>query len=369
MKIVLVFAGTTGGVPKVMLHVANGLSEWGHACTILTTTLNEKFRSSLDERVALVETGPKRARGLALDASRFLREQAPDIVIVSQQHLNLLLLALYVARAFTSKIVVCQHNTLSAVSARRPVNRVFPLLCGLLYRRADKVVCVSEGVRDDLAQLTTVPGNKLTVITNPVLRDEAQVAKSDFPGANWLSPNERALHPVIVGAGILKTQKDFGTFIQSISCLRPSVRAIIFGDGPDKEELQQLVAELNLSHRIIFAGHVENAHIYFPLADVFFLSSRWEGLPTVLIEALASGVQIVSTDCKSGPREILADGKYGILVPESDPIRAARAIEHILQTPRSEDEKAEAIAFARAEFSFGSAIEKYVSLVKEVVSI
>jgi glycosyltransferase involved in cell wall biosynthesis len=179
------------------------------------------------------------------------------------------------------------------------------------------VAGVSEGVVADLKALVPrVPNTKFKVIYNPVVTAE-MIEKGNEPIDHpWF---ELGI-PVFVAAGRLRPQKDFPILIEAFHRVRQSrdARLIILGEGPDRGDLEALVARLDLGDSVALHGFTDNPYAFFSRAAAFVLSSRWEGLPTVLIEALSCGAPIIATDCPSGPREILADGRYGRLVPVGD---------------------------------------------------
>lgn len=198
------------------------------------------------------------------------------------------------------------------------------------YPWADTISAVSEGVADDLAQVVGIPRERIEVIHNPgvmpELRNKAQ-APLDHP---WFQPDQP---PVVLAVGSLTVQKDFPTLIRSIAHVQETrpVRLLILGEGQDRPELEALVRQLGLEESVSLPGFVANPYAYMARASVFVLSSRWEGLPTVLMEALYCGAPVVATDCPSGPREILRDGQYGQLVPVGNVTTLAHAIETTLE--------------------------------------
>ena len=178
---------------------------------------------------------------------------------------------------------------------------------------------------DLTGHLPTVHEDRLRVIYNPIVTAEIlERAKApvDHP---WFDDPE----PVFVAAGRLRSQKDFAMLIRAFARLRSTRRArlLILGEGPDRADLEGLIKELGLSEDVDLRGYTDNPYTYFAHATAFVLSSRWEGLPTVLIEALSCGASVIATECPSGPREILADGRYGRLVPVGDEAAMASALE------------------------------------------
>jgi glycosyltransferase involved in cell wall biosynthesis len=200
-----------------------------------------------------------------------------------------------------------------------------PYLIGKSYTKADGIVAVSSGVADDLATITGLRRNDIDVIYNPVITPEVAAATDELPDHPWLADGEP---PVVLGIGRLTPKKDFGTLLRAFAEVRGEVdaRLIILGEGPQRVELERLIHTLDLSCSVAMPGFVDNPYAYLARAAVFALSSRWEGLPTVLIEAMFCGTPVVSTDCPSGPHEILDGGAYGRLVGVGDATALAREI-------------------------------------------
>jgi glycosyltransferase involved in cell wall biosynthesis len=194
-----------------------------------------------------------------------------------------------------------------------------------LYPRADAVVAVSKGVAQDLLNLMPQLKPKLTVIYNPVI-DAAFYAKADAPVEHpWFQPHQP---PVVLAAGRLVALKGYDTLLRAFARVRQQMpaRLVILGEGSERPNLERLAAELGVAADVDMPGFDPNPFRYMKRAGVFVLSSRYEGLPNVLIQALACGCPVVSTDCPSGPSEILDGGRYGVLVPVDDVEAMARAI-------------------------------------------
>jgi glycosyltransferase involved in cell wall biosynthesis len=207
--------------------------------------------------------------------------------------------------------------------------------------RADALTCVS---RDMVDQYKRVLGSSSHVCVYNIVDDgESLLRMHEEIEHEWLLSKK---NPVVVAAGRLAAWKGFADLIRAIklvSSKRP-VRLIILGDGPDRSKLEALVLNLGLSDVIRLEGYVNNPLKYFARADVFVLSSHVEGLPNVLVEAMMCGCTPVSTDCPTGPREVLQDGKFGYLVPMRDPEAMAHAIEAALENPIPKDVLAKAVA-------------------------
>jgi glycosyltransferase involved in cell wall biosynthesis len=230
-------------------------------------------------------------------------------------------------------------------------------LVGHFYRWADAITACSDGVADDLAATSGLPRDLITTIYNPVVNPALLEKAEEQPDHPWLAQGEP---PVILGVGRLRPQKDFETLIRAFAALRRRrpARLLILGTGPEQERLESLVRELDLQRDVELAGFRQNATAYMSRAALFALSSAWEGLPTVIIEALACGCPVVSTDCVSGPSEILEGGRYGRLAPVGDAPALAEAMERTLAEPPS----AELLRQRSWDFSNERAARRYLAL-------
>jgi glycosyltransferase involved in cell wall biosynthesis len=200
----------------------------------------------------------------------------------------------------------------------------------VLYPFADYIVAVSQGVAKDLSKISRLLLDRIDVIYNPILLDNLdELAQQEITFNEFKSKD----FSIILGAGRFVVQKDFSTLIRAFQKVRSHrrVKLVLIGGGIQKQQLKELSQQLGLEQDVHLLDFVKNPYPLIARADVFVLSSRWEGLPTVLVEALALGTPVVSTDCPSGPREILKDGQYGTLVPVGDSQAIAQAILDILQ--------------------------------------
>ena len=249
--------------------------------------------------------------------------------------------------------LVGQLNThLSAALAGKPALqrwwRTWPM--AWFYPKIDAVVAVSQGVAEDTHRLTGLPLARLPVIRNPVI-NQALFDLSRAPVEHpWFQDPQV---PVILGAGRLTRQKDFPTLIQALARVRQQrpCRLVILGEGPDRAALEQLTAGLQVQDAVWLPGHVDNPYAYMLRSRLFALSSRWEGSGNVLTEAMALGVPVVSTDCPSGPAEMLEQGRFGPLVPVGDADALAQAILQTLEQPLPPDTLQSAVTDYRVEVS------------------
>jgi glycosyltransferase involved in cell wall biosynthesis len=324
-----------GGAERITLNLAAGISRQGYAVDLVLAQAEGPYLAELPDSVRLVELNARHRSGLRTMASfpalvRYLRHARPD-ALLSALHANIIALWARRVAGIPQRVVISEHNTFSHRQQELPKWYRLPMLRLLrrFYPWANGIVAVSEGVADDLAQVAGIPRDRIQVIYNPVVTPELQAKVKELIEHPWFEPGEP---PVVLAVGSLTAQKDFSTLIQAfIRVLRARpARLMILGEGEERPALEALVKRLGLEQNVSFPGFVANPYAYMAQASLFVLSSRWEGLPTVLIEALFCGKPIIATDCPSGPREILRDGQYGKLVPVGDMASLAQAIGAVL---------------------------------------
>ena len=258
-------------------------------------------------------------------------------MIAVLDNINLASMARRIAGVQTRVVINVQSNLSADLASHRGLRGwIKPKLMRVCYPWADELACVSAGVGEDLAATTRLPNERVKVIFNPVLVDEIDELAAESSGHPWFDQPDI---PVFLGTGRLTKQKDFPTLLKAFARLRGTRRArlAILGQGDDLASLQRLAEQLGIAEDVAFLGFVANPYAYMARASVFVLSSAWEGLPTVLIEAMACGTPVVSTDCPSGPREILADGLYGRLTDVGDADGLADAMSETLDSPCGRD--------------------------------
>lgn len=295
---------------------------------------------------------------------KYLRRERPDAVLAAEPHYNTMaVLARRVARVPTR--VVLSERIQPSMRERRNGPWRHPYLKDFLrktYLSADAIAAVSEGVADDLAICSGIPRDRITTIYNPVVGPDIALMAEEPVAEPYFEPGAP---PVILAVGRLDPQKDYPTLIRAFSRLRRGreARLVILGAEHRlrplyRQELIDLAAGLGIADDLILPGYLDNPFAYMARARVFVLSSTHEGLPGVLIQALACGCPSVSTDCPSGPREILENGRYGALVPVGDDAAMAAAIEQTLERPIDSG-----ILKARADtFSIDQAVDSYLRL-------
>jgi len=221
------------------------------------------------------------------------------------------------------------------------------------YGAADSVVSPSKGVAEEIQKIANLKDGKVKVLPNPVIRTLREVS-------GQVTLRRRGGEAVILGAGSLIKQKGFDVLLEAFNIIRKKreARLVIVGEGPDRDSLEEKARELGIEDDVEMPGYVQNIFEYFEAADLFVLSSNWEGFGLVVVEALSAGKPVVTTDCPYGPREILDDGHYGEIVPVGDSLGMAEAIDRTLANPPSR----QLLQNRAEEFDAEKVVEKYARL-------
>lgn len=330
MRVSVVMASlAAGGAERVGITVAAHLVSRGHDVRLVAVRgdgplLQVALDSLGSERVHRI--GSRRLVTGVVGLARHIRSFQPDVLLAGPDDVAAVshLARTVVAPAARPSLVAVVHTTLSARNGRLTGKaRLASRVSRRLLRRADRVVAVSHGARADLVNGGVLPSEQVAAIPNPLDLDTMRRrAGGDVPPL----PMGR---PLLVTAARLATQKDHATLLRAFAVVREEhsdAQLVLLGDGPLRSELEELCDTIGLSASVHFLGHVDDPWAYMRAADLFVLPSMWEGWALAVAEALWCGTRVVATDCPSGPREILDDGRYGWLVPVGDDAALARAI-------------------------------------------
>lgn len=325
-----------GGAERVMLTLANAMSARGYAVDLVLGTADGAYLKDVSPTLRIIDLKCKRVIRALVPLARYLRQQRPKAMLSALNHANIIAITANTFAGGKTRLVVSEHSTISveASRARTLAAKVIYLLISKTYRQADGVIAVSKNAAEDLQHFSRLPAGSVRAIYNPF--DLGFIARQAerAPEHPWLAPGQP---PLVIAIGRLTEPKDFPVLIRAFARVRAQrvARLLILGEGELRIELSALIAKVGLTNADVqLPGFVPNPFSYLARSSVFVLSSRWEGLPSVLIEAMACGTPVVSTDCPSGPREILEDGRWGPLVPPGDVESLAQAIESVLATPR-----------------------------------
>jgi glycosyltransferase involved in cell wall biosynthesis len=351
-----------GGAERVTVTLANGLAERGYTVDLVVVE-GGPLASDVAGEVRLVELDGSRRPlvgigGCVLSIRRYITHHEPAILFSAMTFVNVLtVLATYRSKAETA-VVATEHDTFGMNPTVK--GRIVEAAATPAYRAADHVVAVSRGVADSVRRQTGVDDSCVSVLYNPVEVAEIQRESREPVDHPWLDDDSL---DVVLSVGRLESQKDQATLVRAFATVherRPETRLLLTGTGSREAALVDLAASLGISDVVSLPGYVDNVYGYMRRADVFALSSRHEGLPTVLIEALACGCPVVSTDCPSGPREILDDGTYGRLVPVGDPASLADGVVDSLKDSTDPD----ALRSRANDFAADAAVDEYITFVE-----
>ena len=326
-----------GGAERTMLNLAEGMDKRGYNVDLVLAQADGSYTKSVSSSLGIVDLGHgkvakrfKTVRRLPA-LVRYLRKEKPEVMLSALTEANVVaLFARFLAR-YPKRVIVNEQNTLSQTSSidTKGLQGLYPFFARLTYRYADFVIGVSQGVVDDLTQNIGISDKNTLVIFNPGITPKVRENAKQPLDHPWFGENQP---PVILSVGRLHTQKDYGTLLQAFKLVREkqAARLIILGDGEERQALEKQIQALGIGDDVSLPGFVDNPHAYMSNAAVYVLSSRWEGLPTVLVEAVYCGPALVATDCPSGPKEILQNGKLGCLVQMQNPESIASGIQQAL---------------------------------------
>lgn len=351
------------GEGGVAVAFANLVREWldrGLNVEYVLSSMRDDYRARIDPRARLHSLGSGRTIRDLPGLMAYLRQRRPRALITAQPHNNVIAVWARALAARDVRLIISEHSTLSIHSARVAdrKHRLAPMLARMFYRHADRVVAVSQGVADDLVQTARLPRSSISVIGNPIVGPDFMAQAAADCSHPWLSEPDC---PVIMGLGRLHPAKDYPTLVRAFARLRQErpCRLIILGEGPARAEIEAEIAAHGLDGDVALPGHRDNPMGCLARSQLFVMSSAWEGFGNVLVEALACGVPVVSTDCRSGPAEILCDGQYGALVPVGDDEAMAKAMANALDhPPRAED-----LRMRAADFATGTIAGAYLDVV------
>ncbi len=313
-----------GGAERVALTLAEEFLVLGHEVDLVLVQAKGELLDHIPTGVRLFDLRAKRFRTALRPLIRYLRERRPDALQVSMWPLTIVAILAAKLSAVKLRIVVSDHSTLSKqYGASWSAMAALKLTTRLLYPLADARVCVSKGSAADLAKISGLPGQQFTIIHNPVRQPPASILPNPALEKLWGGAERR-----ILTAGMLKPAKNHELLIRAFALLGKglSAKLMILGEGELRPSLEKLVDELAITEQVILPGFVSETWPYYVSADLFVLSSNREGFPGALVEAILADLPVVSTDCESGPREILDGGRLGRLVPVGDAEALAEAM-------------------------------------------
>lgn len=347
-----------GGAERVAVNLANSFIQRGYAVDMVLLSAEGDFLSDLHSKVNVVDLKVDRLRQVLFPLIRYLRQARPAVVLACMWPLTIAVVAARALSRVPTRLVVAEHTTWSRSEllkrpmvewqVRNSMHWVFPA--------ADGIVAVSQGAADDLARFANLEANAITCIYNPVVGDAKPPAPEPLSPLGWWTGQHRK----VLAVGTLKKVKDYTTLLNAFALLLQQVdaRLLILGEGECRPALEAQVRQLGIDASVFMPGFVKDISPYYQQADLHVLSSTAEGFGNVIVEALAVGTPVVSTDCPSGPREILRDGEFGRLVPVGDAVALAGAMVESLAATHD----TAALIERAQDFSIDKATDRYLEL-------
>lgn len=353
-----------GGATRSNLRIASGLADRGLNITLVYGHGSIENETLIPHNLQTIKLDSSKNLSILIKLAKLLQIQKPSLVIAGAIQPNIVVFLAKLLSMNETKVMFIDRvaPSIEITHKRKFIYKILPLLMRIFYYKVDKVIAVSHECAEDIKKIVGEIGERLTVIYNPAITEE-KLSKSYLPVSH---PYFLLEVPVLVSVGRLVKQKDFATLIKAFALVLQKMNCtlLILGEGEERESLESLIHDLNIQNNVELLGHIDNPHPYLRNADLFVLSSAWEGLPNVLLEAMAYGTSVVSTNCVSGPKEILYDGALAPMVDVGDYSAMADAILDTLKTPQDPEK-----LIARAnDFNETKSLTMYENLIKDLIN-
>jgi len=353
------FFATSGhsGVDRIVKNLLPGMVEAGYQVDLLKIRNHGPQLTGKSHGVRVIELQAKHVYTAVPGLVSYLRHKRPNVLLTDKDRVNRsAILARLLALAKT-RLAVRLGTTVSLnLASRGHLDRMVQRTSmRFLYRYADAIIMPSMGAATDFSQTTGIPRNSISVVPSPIVTPELYKQSETLIDHPWFQTGET---PVILGVGELSTRKDFATLLRAFAAMsdNSAYRLVILGRGRQRERLESLARELGIADRFSLPGFVDNPYPYMKRARLLALTSRWEGLGIVLVEALALGTPVVATDCPNGPAEVLGNGRFGSLAPVGDHLALANAMAEQLNQPPTAEQFQQAVT----PFSLNNSVAGYL---------
>jgi len=354
-----------GGAERVAVNLANSFIQRGYPVDMVLLTATGEFLAELSPEIRVVDLRVKRTRHALLPLVRYLRQVRPAAMLACMWPLTVSALWARRLASVPTRLVVAEHTTWSrsTLLSRWSVGWQVRTTMHHFFPGADAIVTVSQGAADDLAHFASLDRNAIAVIYNPVVGDAKLRVSAPLPPVGWWT----GPHRKVLAVGTLKLIKDYATLLTAFAqlCQRVDARLLILGEGECRLALDAQARKLGVAANVFMPGFVKDPSPYFGRADLHVLSSTGEGFGNVIVEALAVGTPVVSTNCQSGPYEILSGGKFGRLVPVGDAVALAVAMADSLAATHDTS----ALKARARYFSIDKAVDQYEALLVPLQTI
>ena len=349
-----------GGAEKVCINLASDWISKGHTVTFVLMNKKGEYLKDISKKIKIISLKKEKIRQLFFPLLNFFKTHKPDITLAQMWPLTSVTVLSWIASFKIGKLFLVEHVHLST-SVEKEIffpKKIFKIIVKTTYLFANQIIVVSNGVKKDLIQISSSLKKKITVINKTLIKEKILKKKKIFSTNKIWGQNIKYR---ILNVGSLKVQKDHFNLIKAFYLLKQNqnCKLIIVGNGPLKNELKEYVKNKKLSDKILFINFEANMQKYYETADLLVSSSKWEGFSNVIAESLGHGLPVVSTDCKSGPSEILKAGKYGKLVPIENPKKLAIAIHQSLRKKHNQ----KLLMKRSLDFEIGKISDQYLELI------
>ena len=319
---------------KMVSNLGTGFLQAGYKVDFLLIKARGAHLQHLPQGARIIDLKSWSSATSLFALLRYLRRERPAALLAAKDRAGRTALLARRLAGIPEKVVLRLGMNLSqSLQSKTRLQRALRYYpARWLYPWADGIICVSKGVAEDIAAITRLPVSRMRVVANPVITPDIYQLAAQEPGQEWPSIPDA---PRIIAIGRLTRQKGFDVLLQAFARLSSicQCRLLILGEGPQRPQLERQIKELQLQELVRLPGFEPNPYACLARAELCVLSSRFEGSPNVLAEALALGVPVVATDCRSGPGQILDEGRFGTLVPVDDARALARAMAEVLKSP------------------------------------
>jgi glycosyltransferase involved in cell wall biosynthesis len=348
-----------GGAERIAVNLANYYSETGKTVSIIAFNSVGPYFEQVSDKVKVIDL-KSRARYVFFKLYNALRVQRPEVVISVMRDSNIFVG--FSAYFLKTKIIFREANTMDSIVSMPSIKRwVYVFLMRQSYKRADKIIANSNDTRHDLLKNKAVHSEKIYVIENPAFTADFERLVKEKINHKWLGVSK---YKSILNVGRLHRQKNQALLVRAFSLVYAkfvNARLVILGEGREKENLISIIKDMGLDEVVEIIPFKQNPYPYYKAASVFVLTSDWEGFGNVIVEAMASGTPVISTDCPGGPKMILNNGEFGRLVVLNNQEKLAEEIVKELEGPTIDLEIKKAKQRAR-EFSIENIAQRYLKL-------
>lgn len=354
-----------GGAERTIVNLINNINkEIFEVILIIGSNQNNDYINLVDNRIKIIYLNSDRRKKNILKISKIIRYEKPDILFSTLNINNITIILAKILSLKRVPIVVRETNNRTAAGGVSLINRIITYI---LYNYfSSNIISLSNGVKEDLVKSFKIKNKKIKVIYNPVDLDKIYKLKNE----EILDLKKEENEKLIISVGRLAEQKDYFTLLKAFKIVEKNLKSklLILGKGPQEQLLKDKCYELNIEEKVVFMGFNDNPYKYMKNSDVFVLSSKWEGFGHVIVEAMATGIPVISTDCKSGPAEIINNNKYGILVPVGDYKKMANEIQNILTNNELAQKYIEKGNYRKEKFNVSSIVKEYEKIFLSLIN-